>query len=100
MMTERSFNILRKINANWDEIDKLISDILAADKNNEVDYILISTLSVENGVLLDNFTPIVSCRAFPGDQLYEAVSFRNTIEWIRDDMIPDDGIVLWHREGC
>ena len=100
MFTERSFNILRKVSANWEEIDKLVSDILSADKNNEVDYIVIGYNSVKDGILCDNFTPIVSGKSIPGYELEEAVSFRTRIEYTRNDMLPKDCLYLYSREDA
>ncbi len=98
MKTERSFHILKKVVADWDEIDKLVSDILAADKKQEVDNICISYASVKDGVLCDNFTPIVSGKNIPCVALEEAVSFRNRIDYVRNDMLPAHALFLYSKE--
>ncbi len=99
MKTERSFHILKKVTADWDEIDKLVADILAADKNNEVDFIAISYLDIDkNGVLNDDFMPIVSGKDFPGFEIEEAVEFRNRPDYVRNDMLPRRCIFLYSRE--
>ncbi len=99
MRTERTFNMLKKVTADWDEIDKLVSDILAADEDGEVDNICISYLSVgEDGVLNENFTPIVSGKEIPSFDLEEKVKFRNIIEWSRNDMLPVSCLFLYSKE--
>ncbi len=97
MLSERSFNILKKVTADWDELDKLVSDILAADTAGEVNNICISYLSIsKEGILNDNFTLIVSGAKILS-YLEDTVSFRNLIEYTRDDMLPAHAIYLYSR---
>lgn len=97
MLSERSFNILKKVTADWDELDKLVSDILAADTAGEVNNICISYLSIsKEGILNDNFTLIVSGAKIPS-YLEDTVYFRNLIEYTRDDMLPAHAIYLYSR---
>ncbi len=78
MKSERTFHILKHVTADWDEIDKLVADILDADRNNEVDHIVISYLDIgKDGVLNDIFLPIVSGKKISGYELEEAVKLRN-----------------------
>lgn len=82
-----------------EELDNLVANIIAADENNEVDYICISKLSIQNGILNSNFTPIVSGKTIPSYELEEKFKFRNIVEYTRNDMLPSSAIILWHREG-
>ncbi|MBR3517933.1 MAG: hypothetical protein IKN07_01795 [Lachnospiraceae bacterium] len=97
MKSERSFNILTKITADWDEIDQMIKDILAADTEKVVDTISISRLDVKDGVLQDNFVPIVCVDNYIRSDLDEKVAFRNQLSILRPDMLPESAIILWER---
>ena len=97
MMTERTFNILTKVIADWDEIDQIVNDILAADKKNEVDQIVIGLPDIKNGTLQDPFMLIIAGEDFASDDLVESVSFRNPISWVRNDMVQDDCITLYSK---
>ena len=97
MKTERSFNILRKVTADWDEIDTFVSNTVAADKNNEIDSIVISCDSIKDGVLYENFIPIICVKKYPSKELEGAVVFKTPVDWVREDMLPGECICLWSR---
>ncbi len=97
MKSERSFNILTKITADWDEIDQMIKDILAADTENTIDEIAISRSSVIDGVLNPYFTFIVSVNNYTKNDLYEKVSSGLRIDFVRPDMVSADAVTLWEK---
>ncbi len=98
MKTERTFAVFTKIIANWDEIDSFIKDVIAIDTGNFVNSISISLSDVKNGMLDDNFMPIISVTNYKENDLIEEISFRNMPSVIRPDMLPDDAIILWERK--
>ena len=98
MITERRFNILRRVKADWDEIDAFVANTVAADKNNEIDSIVISWRSVNDGVLCENFIPIICVKEYPSEELENAVSFKTPVDWVREDMLLGECIFLWSRK--
>ena len=99
MITERRFDILRRVKADWDEIDAFVANTIAADKNNEIDSIVISWCSVKDGVLCENFIPIICVKEYPSEELESAVVFKTPVDWVREDMLPHEHICLWERNS-
>lgn len=101
----RTFNILTKIELTEEQnntLDHFISMINKYDVNQEINEVYLSMSDITDGILNNNFCPIVfmNCK-YPSDELYEGIKNSCIImpEYIsREEEIPTRAIVLWARE--
>lgn len=102
----RTFNTIRKIDAvevQWNKIDAFITQIISADKLNEVAYIMIPESDISENVLNDQFGLLVVLNgSAPSGELYESVKVDGLIpEWIWQESLISDGVIVWKRgENC
>lgn len=99
----RTFNTIRKIDAaeaQWNKIDTFITQIMSADKLNEVAYIMLPESDISENVLNDQFSLLVVLNGnAPSDELYESVKVDELIpEWIWQESLISDGVIVWKRK--
>lgn len=99
----RTFNTIRKIDATevqWNKIDTFISQVMFADKLNEVAYIMIPESDISENALNNQFSLLIVLNGnAPSDELYESVKVNGFIpEWIWQEALISDGVIVWKRK--
>lgn len=94
-LTNRQFGSMN-VKAEWSKIDQIVEDIVAKDKNNEIDAIGIVKGDICDGELFSCAIIVAIGKESASFELYKSVS-NPSVAFEKEDRMPSDFIEIWRR---
>lgn len=98
-METRTFNITTKVSATteqWASLDALVKSIKNLKDNSNIVAVLISRISVKDGVLEEHVVPTVVTKERPDEECDELSSW-GTIEWLPEEQVNFSAVTFWRN---